>query len=176
MYLMCFYHVVAYVVKRTSGMTSPSTKQIFRDIYDVHFSASAAESGRIVHERVGQWSEDPQTKVFAEYFTKKWLSGNFFRWQCWYTAPGFATTNNPVEQFNRKLKRDYTLRARLKMGTLLQQLSECCTNESSLDHEFRDYISSSTTLQRRVKELVRLNLLAEFISSQKLWFSMERFG
>ncbi|ETO62374.1 hypothetical protein F444_19708, partial [Phytophthora nicotianae P1976] len=43
---------------------------------------------------------------------------------------GYATTNNPVEQFNRLIKRDYTLRAKHKIRTLFQQLADCCGHQS----------------------------------------------
>ncbi|KAF1772793.1 hypothetical protein GQ600_19887 [Phytophthora cactorum] len=45
-------------------------------------------------------------------------------------GPGFATTNKRVEPFNRDIKRDYTLRARLKLSILIKLLSECYGNES----------------------------------------------
>ncbi|ETN00976.1 hypothetical protein PPTG_24157 [Phytophthora nicotianae INRA-310] len=48
----------------------------------------------------------------------------------WFQGYGYATTNNPVEQFNRLIKRDYTLRAKHKIGTLFQQLADCCGHES----------------------------------------------
>ncbi|OWZ11379.1 hypothetical protein PHMEG_00015605 [Phytophthora megakarya] len=46
------------------------------------------------------------------------------------TASAFATSNNPVETFSAKIKHVYTLRQRMKMGLLLQQLARCCNEES----------------------------------------------
>ncbi|OWZ07206.1 hypothetical protein PHMEG_00020432 [Phytophthora megakarya] len=90
----------------------------------VYFEASTiltlVEVWEFVRVNVVAWRDSPETKEFAEYFVNQWLQGKFVRWQCFHTAGGFASTNNPVEQFNKKLKRDYTLRQRLKMGTLLQ--------------------------------------------------------
>ncbi|ETK78334.1 hypothetical protein L915_15613, partial [Phytophthora nicotianae] len=38
------------------------------------------------------------------------------------TPVGWDTTNNPMETFNAKLKKTYTLRERMLMGSLLGQL------------------------------------------------------
>ncbi|ETM30571.1 hypothetical protein L914_21754, partial [Phytophthora nicotianae] len=46
------------------------------------------------------------------------------------TKCGYATTNNPVEQFNRLIKRDYTLRPKHKIGALFQLLADCCGHQS----------------------------------------------
>ncbi|KAE9288522.1 hypothetical protein PR003_g25785 [Phytophthora rubi] len=75
------------------------------------------------------------------------------------TPPGFATTNNPAETFNALLKRDYTLRRRLKMGSLLRELSACCQDQSSSVRAFELGVVPTATLARRVSELKRANQL-----------------
>ncbi|OWY90096.1 hypothetical protein PHMEG_00041931, partial [Phytophthora megakarya] len=96
---------------------------------------------------------------FARYMRSQWLYGAFCNWQVHHTASGFASTNNPVEQFNRVLKRDYTLNKRLKIGMLLRELSNCCQNESSNGKSFRRQLEPQQALVRRTTELSRENLL-----------------
>lgn len=57
------------------------------------------------------------------------------RWQCYHTPTGFAKTHNSVEQFNKVIKRDYTLRVRLKIVMLIEKLASCATKYSKLDEK-----------------------------------------
>jgi hypothetical protein len=43
-------------------------------------------------------------QVFKDYFDNEWVTGQFNKWQSYHTPPGFANTNNPVEQLNSKIK------------------------------------------------------------------------
>ncbi|OWY98534.1 hypothetical protein PHMEG_00030684, partial [Phytophthora megakarya] len=126
--------------------------------YDMHFSRSPQECATLVRAQVAQRKKSPAMKAFADYFVEQWLKGKFVRWQCFQTPCGFASTNNPVEQFNKKIKRDYTLRQILKMGTLLQQLVSCCHNESC-DIKFKSDIEVPKALKVRANSLAEQNIL-----------------
>ena len=54
---------------------------------------------------------------FQEYFFAQWMQGPFVNWQLFNTPPGFATTNNPEESFNKQLKESYTEYLRLTILT-----------------------------------------------------------
>ncbi|ETM97797.1 hypothetical protein PPTG_20041 [Phytophthora nicotianae INRA-310] len=82
---------------------------------------------------------------------------------CFRTPPGFATTKNPVEQFNRVLKRDYTAHRLLETGELLQQLASCCSNRSIDVRPFSESPGTSKELLSRVKALRGKQLLREFV-------------
>ncbi|KAG3110172.1 hypothetical protein PI125_g10251 [Phytophthora idaei] len=70
-------------------------------------------------------------------FTFTSAYGGFGVPEAFLTPPGYATTN-PVEQFNRALKRDYTHHRQLKMGLLLA----CCGHHSmALPRFSRAYLS-----------------------------------
>ncbi|OWY91780.1 hypothetical protein PHMEG_00039499, partial [Phytophthora megakarya] len=88
---MCFFHVMKKVHKAMRGFLSGVAGMIVGDLYDMHFSRSQYEFVRL---------RDAALKRSVVAFA---------------TPSGFATTNNPVETFNASLKRDYTLRRRLKM-------------------------------------------------------------
>ncbi|KAE8960699.1 hypothetical protein PR001_g30298, partial [Phytophthora rubi] len=93
---------------------------------DMHFARDEAHYLETKEKVLSKWGKKLELATFIKYFSKQWLAGKFEQWQSFRTPRGFATTNNPAEQFNRALKRDYTLHRRLKMGVLLVQLSACC--------------------------------------------------
>ncbi|KAJ8564121.1 hypothetical protein ON010_g7226 [Phytophthora cinnamomi] len=108
---------------------------------------------------IRKWMEQPVLAGFVQYMCAQWLFGRYSAWQIYSTPSGFASTNNPVETFNVVLKRDSALRRRLRMGALLQGLSNCCEDKSSSDRPFRFDVVPSPTLTRRVSEMMRENLL-----------------
>ncbi|GMF46344.1 unnamed protein product [Phytophthora fragariaefolia] len=57
------------------------------------------------------------------------------------------------------LKSDYTLRQRVKMGTLLRELEKCCVHESTKPQIFRDQPEPSKSIQRRAKQLAKDGVL-----------------
>lgn len=67
-----------------------------------------------------------------------YLLGKFTKWQVYHTPPGFASTANPCESFNGKLKEIFTSRELLNMETFLTiALDELCPFYS-LNH--RDFL------------------------------------
>ncbi|KAE9014338.1 hypothetical protein PF011_g8108 [Phytophthora fragariae] len=118
-YLMCFYHVVAKLRERTHGLSSELSALVYKGVYDLLFTHSEAEfvqlKATMLNDRAGQ----ADLTAFTAYVKAQWLTGNFENWQFFLSPPGYATTNNPVEQFNRALKRVYTHHRQLKMGLLL---------------------------------------------------------
>ncbi|ETP08676.1 hypothetical protein F441_15397 [Phytophthora nicotianae CJ01A1] len=110
---------------------------------------------------VRRWLADPDVEQFGEYFLQQWLTGKFVKWQCFRTPVGWVTTNNPVETFNAKLKKTYTLRERMLMGSLLGQLQVCCRMESVSGAEFHEKSTASSRLRRRATTLRRQRLLVE---------------
>jgi hypothetical protein len=153
-YLMCFFHIMTNVEKHMKGFPSHVACAIVRGLYDLHFARDQIAFSCLRDQLLSNWRRD-----FCTYLEGQWLRGHFSRWQCFTTPSGFATTNNPVEQFNKVLKRDYTLRRRLKMGTLLKELRDCCMHESSRQRSFRMEPEAAPTLTRRVAELLREKLL-----------------
>ncbi|RLN44479.1 hypothetical protein BBJ28_00023857 [Nothophytophthora sp. Chile5] len=77
----------------------------------------------------------------------------------------FARTHSAFLQmrdaftFNTLLKRDYTLRRRLKVGSLLRELGACCQDQSISVRAFEFVVLPTTTHARRVSELMRAKLL-----------------
>ncbi|KAG4228103.1 hypothetical protein PC116_g23530 [Phytophthora cactorum] len=137
-FLMCFFHVMKTVQEHIKTLASGAQATVLRDIYDLHF-------GRTHSAIFGT----------ADHYVKA-----FGAWAGAYLTPtGFATTNNPAETYNAVLKRDYALRRRLKMGSLLRELIACCQDQSRNVRAFDFGVVPTATLAGRVSELIRANLL-----------------
>jgi hypothetical protein len=90
-----------------------------------------------------------------------WVNERTWRWQCYHTPSGFAATNNPVETYNASIKRDVTLRRKLKVGALLDRLLVLCRGESVRACAFLDEPAHNDRLVRRTNALARDGLLHE---------------
>lgn len=90
-------------------------------MYDLHFAADQAVYDEQVKLVLPEWSRDAELAEFKGYFDRVWVKSEFHRWQCFHTPSGYVTTNNPVERFNRLIKRDYNLRTKPR----LERSSNC---------------------------------------------------
>ncbi|RLN48812.1 hypothetical protein BBJ28_00013307 [Nothophytophthora sp. Chile5] len=129
--LMCFFHVMEKVYKAIKAFPSDTKAIIVRDLYDMHFARSHNEFVRMREDVLTRLMDVRELTSFVQYIRGQWLNGRYSTWQLYCTPTGFASTNNPMETFNAVQKRDYTLRRRLKMGALLQELSNCCHDKSA---------------------------------------------
>ncbi|EGZ18823.1 hypothetical protein PHYSODRAFT_332560 [Phytophthora sojae] len=100
-HLMCYYHLIAKVVVRTKGLLKELSEE-------------------------KRWKDNPLLKPFDAYFKHVWFNQPFCRWQCYQSPYDFVTTNNPVKQFNRALKRDFTTHRLLKICEIMTKLAACC--------------------------------------------------
>lgn len=158
-YLMCFYHMIAKLLEHSASVPPAKASLVIADIYDMHCATSPAEFLSKKTAAVMRWRSDPEVAEFGDYIYKQWLIGSFAKWQCHLTPVGYATTNNPVEQFNNKLKRDYTARQRLKMGLLLVKFADCCLTESLTGALFACATTATSKLKNRARDLRREELL-----------------
>uniref|UniRef100_H3GHY2 MULE transposase domain-containing protein n=1 Tax=Phytophthora ramorum TaxID=164328 RepID=H3GHY2_PHYRM len=158
-FLMCFFHVMKKVQEHLKPLSSLAQAAILRDIYDLHFARCHSVVLQMLDASARRWVQDPEMVPFARYVIAQWMTGTFTRWQAYHTPTGFATTNNRCETFNAVLKRDYTLRRWLKVGSLLRELASCCQDQSGSVRAFEFVVLPPDTLIRRVSELMRLKLL-----------------
>jgi hypothetical protein len=70
-------------------------------------------------------------KKFTSYFLKQWVLSPFKNWQLYSTPIGYATTNNPIEQYNAIIKKFFTQRMKLNIISMLKIFTECIQYESS---------------------------------------------
>ncbi|KAE8886214.1 hypothetical protein PF003_g29796 [Phytophthora fragariae] len=164
--LMCYFHVAAKVYERTRHLPTETGHLVMRGLQDMHFPRDEAHYLETKEKVLSKWGKKLELATFIKYFSKRWLTGKFEQWQSFRTPRGFATTNNPAEQFNRALKRDYTLHRRLKMGVLLVQLSACCKHESINARQFVITTAPTAALKRRMHELRRQGLIYEHVPTR----------
>ncbi|KAE9045088.1 hypothetical protein PR003_g7108 [Phytophthora rubi] len=81
--------------------------------------------------------------------------------ECFHTPSGFATTNNPCETYNASLKRDVTLRRKLKVGALMDRLLILCQAESVRALPILTAPACDDRLVRRSNALAHAGLLRE---------------
>ncbi|KAE9060445.1 hypothetical protein PF006_g31638 [Phytophthora fragariae] len=155
------FHVMQKVYTAIKAFPSDTKAIIVRDLYDMHFARSHTEFVAMRGYFLKRLRDVRELRGFAQYINGQWLTGRYSTWQLYWTPTGFASTNNPVETFNVVLKRDYTLRRRLKMGALLQELSNCCKDKSASERFFSLEVVPAQTLIRRVSEMIREKLLYE---------------
>ena len=55
-----------------------------------------------------KWRSFDSLKAFVEYVVPQWFDGPFSNWQVFCSPPGFASTNNPMESFNKIIKSQFT--------------------------------------------------------------------
>ncbi|EGZ29309.1 hypothetical protein PHYSODRAFT_418632, partial [Phytophthora sojae] len=104
-FLMCFFHVLYNVRKRTRQLDDAAGAMVYKGIIAMHFSASLMEFYQIRDTILAQWRKVRVLQDFANYFEKQWILSRYWRWQAFHTPPGYATTNNPCETFNASVKR-----------------------------------------------------------------------
>ncbi len=71
-----------------------------REISALHRSLSKLEYEKLLAKTLERWKKAKELKDFHDYFVKQWVQSDFSNWQLFHTPPGFASTNNPLEQYN----------------------------------------------------------------------------
>ncbi|ETP11210.1 hypothetical protein F441_13260 [Phytophthora nicotianae CJ01A1] len=165
-YLMCFYHVMAKIHEKLKSVPDRLPGDGGRLLYDLHFAASQDVYDEQVNTILTSRSDEEQMVWFRGYFERTWVTSAFWRCQCFHIPSGYATTNNPVEQFNRLIKRDYTLRTKHKIGTLIQLLADCCGHQSVTLRIFKESPEATQQLNARVKDFRRRDLLVDMTPSR----------
>ena len=79
---------------------------------------------------IDKWKSWKLTK-FSAYFLKQWVNSPFKNWQLYSTPVGYATTNNPIEQYNAIIKKFFTNRLKLNIVAMLKIFTEVIQYESS---------------------------------------------
>ncbi|RLN86730.1 hypothetical protein BBJ28_00020164 [Nothophytophthora sp. Chile5] len=159
-YLMCFFHVTQNVRKYITSISPALHHKVHRHVYRIHYARSDAELDKRVLEAVEEWKSNPALRDFERRFSQQWLCGRFTRWQCFVTPPGFAKTNNPVEQFNKELKRDYSLRSLLSVNALAQAFLDMAHHRSCRAKPFEASTVPSSDQARRFRQLEKQGRLS----------------
>ena len=107
--LMCWYHLL-YNVKKHESLKPVSQvlkDMVITDLTRLHYCLEY-EYEPFKHIVLSKWRSHPELKDFVTYVIPQWFEGTFVNWQIFKSPPGFATTNNPMEAFNKIIKAQYT--------------------------------------------------------------------
>ncbi|RLN95076.1 hypothetical protein BBJ28_00012328 [Nothophytophthora sp. Chile5] len=160
-YLMCFFHVMQNVRKYIASVPPALHRKIHKQVYRIHYARSELDLDRRISEAVSEWKSDPTLRDFERRFSQQWLAGRFTRWQCLATPDGFAKTNNRVEQFNKEIKRDYSLRSLLSVNALAQAFLDMCHHRFCRAKPFNTSPIPSSEQARRYRQFEKGGRLSE---------------
>jgi hypothetical protein len=158
--LMCFFHVLYNVRKRTHHLSVYLRKIVMKAIMDMHFAVDLDDFDATRLDAIKLWKSKRHLVSFAAYFEKEWLRGKYRHWQAYHTPTGFATTNNPCEIFNASMKRFFQ-RRRWHMQVLLQKLMDLVGITFTKPPVSSDYIAMPSS---DIKQTAKLMLDAKRVS------------
>ncbi|EGZ17449.1 hypothetical protein PHYSODRAFT_399660, partial [Phytophthora sojae] len=127
--LMCYFHVMDNVRKRTQHLPFDKRRNVMNSIVDMHFTQSLLEFERTPDREIANWRKQTHLVEFADYFEQQWLTGRYWRWQLYHNPEGYALTNNPCENLNGGLKhflqrhKHHMCRLLEKIGTFIETTS-----------------------------------------------------
>ncbi|EGZ24704.1 hypothetical protein PHYSODRAFT_484988, partial [Phytophthora sojae] len=105
-FLMCWFHVCQNVKDLTQGkLEAVIIDMIFRDLNNLHYSRNEEEYLKRRENVLAAWRAASKFCVafqkVAGHIIDQWiLHPRFSHWQAFRTPPGYAATNNPLEQYH----------------------------------------------------------------------------
>ncbi|RNA17037.1 Carbonic anhydrase 2 [Brachionus plicatilis] len=110
--LMCWFHLKQNIKKRIPDKLGKHAKtykdMIEKDVVSLHYSNTYERFIHLKMEIFERWSQIEEMNDFKQYFEKQWLEGHWINWPLFTRPPGFSTTNNNTEGFNKTIKNIYT--------------------------------------------------------------------
>jgi hypothetical protein len=97
-------------------------QMILKDINFLHESTSYSEYVNNYKTISEKWSNINGLSSFYSYFHEQWVNSIFCNWQLYSRAPGFATTNNTIESFNKQIKQSFT---KYESYMLIKKANDC---------------------------------------------------
>ncbi|OWZ07863.1 LOW QUALITY PROTEIN: hypothetical protein PHMEG_00019687 [Phytophthora megakarya] len=150
MFLMCYFHVAKKIYEKTRAFDTGIEAMVMRDPHEMHFSRCDSEFQERKEEILQKW----------QGYTTVWLNDRVWRWQCYHTLAGYATTNNPCETYNATIKRDVTLRRKLKVGALIDHLLVLCRCVRARAFALKPGVDDC--MVRRANVMARAGVLREY--------------
>ncbi len=130
-YIMCFFHVMQNIRKRTRQLSLTSQKLVKEWMYKMHFTRSEEEFLEVWAAAFKTWKKKKELKDTCTYVKERWVNhARFSKWQTFRTPIGYADTNNPCENFNSIFKNQYTEHMRQKLASCCKSLILVCTTYS----------------------------------------------
>ena len=151
--LMCYFHVCENIRKHKNLLPADLYEEMMTNIGVIHMSKNEKELNENIRLFKNDYKDYPE---FVNYVNAQWFTGRYNKWQIFRNDPGMANTNSNIESYNATVKRDYTLRKRLSVITLLDKFKTIVIVESGSTIDF----SYLPAFKPKLKE--KLNLISEF--------------
>ncbi|ETM03124.1 hypothetical protein L917_00610 [Phytophthora nicotianae] len=107
-FLMCYFHVTKTNLRKRGYVPPARAIEVMEDIHDLHFSENEVIFHSKLAEIQARWQLSTELAQFSAYFFEGLVEPSILE-------VGFVTTNNPCETYNAAIKRDVTLRRKLKV-------------------------------------------------------------
>jgi hypothetical protein len=153
--LMCWFHVRYNIRKRMNLVPKQYTKFVNRSIKMIHNSLCAG-SFKLQVQKFNNKLKRHNLNQFHDYFNKQWIDGNS-NWIVFNKPPGYASTNNPIEQFNGTIKKKFTDHIKFNIVPALNIFSELISAESLENEEIsKTIVPNAKTISLARKILTHL--------------------
>lgn len=107
--LMCYFHVKHNVRKWLKGSVDRKIyDSVMSDISALYDCMTQVDYNKLLRKTGRKWRSDESLVDFHDYFFKEWVNSSFSKWQLFWTDPGMAHTNSPIESYNKQIKYSFT--------------------------------------------------------------------
>ncbi len=125
----------------------------------MHNSADQLEYNSRWAEISRKWLKIPELKSFHSYFEKQWIKSKFNKWSVFHSPPGFTTTNNPIESFNKTIKQFFTDNLKLNLVPAFEVFKTLIYEESSKLFKYETIVKVTKKLENKSKRLEALKFV-----------------
>ncbi|CAF1140850.1 unnamed protein product [Brachionus calyciflorus] len=106
--IMCWFHLIANINKNSKKIPKIHQEKVVEEIRWLHSTKEDTKFDPKIKKVLKLWSSRKGLEDFVLYFKKQWIDSPFSNWQLFNRPAGFAITNNPIEQYNGKIKKIFT--------------------------------------------------------------------
>ena len=107
-----------------------SHKKVMNELKLIGTTLSTAADANDAMEKF--FSIHASETAFLRVFRKEWFTGNKRNWASGYSTPGAIRTNNPLENYNKRIKSTLTKHMNMSIEKFLHELKIWIRSESDL--------------------------------------------
>jgi hypothetical protein len=144
--------------RKDKSIRLPSS-EYHHKISRLHYCHVREDFDELCSETLNRWKNLPELNAFHDYFKKQWLTSPFNKWQLYHLPAGLASTNNPLEQYNNRIKEDFTKRLKQNVKTSLETFETLIEYESDHIAPIRLHPRISKVCRDLAHVIVEKNLL-----------------
>ena len=124
-----------------------------KQINELHNSVNQNQFDTLWLKVSNTWLKYPSLEAFHKYFKKQWIDSSFNKWAVFHTPPGYTTTNNPIESYNKSIKHYFTNRLKLNLIPAFKIFQDLIHFESMNEFHYKTSISINKHQENKAKLL-----------------------